>query len=81
VGVSNEEMSTLRGFIKNNKYTFPIAQDGKRDVHQRYGIRAFPTTFLIGRDGKIREQIVGTLSEAALRRKIEALLGERAQGQ
>jgi hypothetical protein len=77
-GNRGEGRITEAGERKVDGWLLPanINQDDKREVHRRHAIRAFQTTFLIGRDGKIREQNVGTLGEAAPRKKVAALIDE-----
>jgi hypothetical protein len=42
--------------------SFPAALDPKGDIAGIYGIEAFPTTYIIGRNGKILTRLVGAIN-------------------
>jgi thiol-disulfide isomerase/thioredoxin len=42
----------------------------------KYAVEELPTTFFIGRDGRILESYVGYVSESLVRQKIESALGK-----
>jgi thiol-disulfide isomerase/thioredoxin len=57
--------------------SFPILLDYEGTVGHRYGVRMLPTTFIIDRQGVIRQVLFGgPLSEASLRNAVESLLRE-----
>jgi thiol-disulfide isomerase/thioredoxin len=56
-----EQEKDVAAFMKNNKLTFPAALDKSGNVSTRYGVRAIPTTYIIGRDGRIISRISGSL--------------------
>jgi thiol-disulfide isomerase/thioredoxin len=57
--------------------SFPILLDYEGTVGHRYGVRMLPTTFIIDRQGVIRQVLFGgPLSEASLRNAVEPLLRE-----
>jgi thiol-disulfide isomerase/thioredoxin len=81
----------LRAFVKKYGLTYPVLLVGEpKDVQQKLpqatNLGAFPTSFFLGRDGKVRSVHVGFTSagnaahDAALKaeitREIEALLAE-----
>lgn len=72
--VGYEEEKKLRSFMEKNKYSLPVLVDRKNEVMKRYGIRAFPTLYLVDREGIVQEYLVGGLSEGALRTAIRKLL-------
>ena len=49
---------------------FPIAE--------KYGIQAIPTSFLVGKDGKIITSVIGAQD---LSKQIEKLLAEKTSGE
>lgn len=53
VALSNEPTSTLEPFLKTNAYTMPVASDPSETCDRAYGITGWPSTFVIGRDGKV----------------------------
>lgn len=74
LSISTEDKGTLSGFMKKNKYSMPVLVDDKRDVTRKYGIRAFPTLYIVDRQGVVRESLVGSRSEGELRKAMIALL-------
>lgn len=65
-----------RRFIQQFGLTFPNAPDPKGKVSIDYGVYGVPETFLIDRRGLIRDKKVGAVTEAYIKEKVEALLGE-----
>lgn len=63
-------------FVAAHSIGLPIALDSHDKVHQDYGIRALPTTYLIDRQGKIVGRIVGARdwNSPAAQRLIKGLL-------
>lgn len=63
-------------FVAAHGIGLPIAIDAHDKVHQDYGIRALPTTYLIDRQGKIVGRIVGARdwNSPAAQRLIKGLL-------
>ena len=49
----DSQKDEIKAFIEDNGYTFPILFDETGEVFQSYGISAFPTTFLIDKEGNI----------------------------
>jgi peroxiredoxin len=48
-------------FLQKTPYTFPILYDDKGIVQKNYGVYKFPESFIVGKDGKVVEKIVGPL--------------------
>ena len=46
-------------FVKQNKLTFPIGHDPKMALAERYGVRALPSSFFIGRQGNLSGLAIG----------------------
>ena len=65
-----------RRFIQQFGLTFPNAPDPKGKVSIDYGVYGVPETFLIDRRGLIRDKKVGAVTEAYIKERVEALLGE-----
>jgi thioredoxin-like negative regulator of GroEL len=53
VGVTNEPESLVTKHIDKKKMNFPVAIVGGDDFDRAYGVRAFPSSFLIGPDGTV----------------------------
>lgn len=53
VALSYEDTATLKPFLDKHSYTMPVASDTEKKCVSAYGIRSWPTTFLIDKDGTI----------------------------
>ena len=65
-------------FVAEYGLTFPILLDNAQTASRLYRIQAMPTSFLVGRDGRIRLVLISAISEASLRAQVESLLKEDA---
>ncbi|MBI4687610.1 MAG: redoxin domain-containing protein [Nitrospirae bacterium] len=54
-----ETVEGILKIIKDNEVDFPILIDAAKEVFGGYGIRVYPTTVIIARDGKIAHDIPG----------------------
>jgi len=54
-----EGKGEVSSFVENNGYTFPVLLDLWGKVGNMYSTRAYPTTFLIDREGKVVGKAVG----------------------
>lgn len=61
-------------FVKEIRLTYPILMDEKKDVTKLYQVYGVPTTFVIDRNGIIRERIFGDLNEEAIEKMVRPLL-------
>jgi thiol-disulfide isomerase/thioredoxin len=76
VGVDVAESSdAVAKFVAETGLTFPIALDVSGETTELYRIEGMPTTFFVGRDGRIHDMIIGgPLTEAAIESKVAELL-------
>jgi cytochrome c-type biogenesis protein len=58
-------------FLDDNSYTFPVVFDVTGDVLSNYFISAFPTTFLIDKEGNVYGYASGTLTKDIMTNAIE----------
>jgi len=73
--VTQEEVEQ---FLTDNGYTFPSLMDPTGDVFAAYGVRAFPTTFMIDKDGNLFGYITGQLTREMMDSIIQqTITGER----
>ena len=49
----------VRPFVSEHKLTMPIGVDPKMDLANTYGVRALPSSFIIGRDGNLAALAIG----------------------
>jgi cytochrome c biogenesis protein CcmG/thiol:disulfide interchange protein DsbE len=74
---AQDSESKAAEFVREFGLTFPILLDRSGLVGKLYQSRALPTTFFVGRDGVIREVVVGgPLNEVTLRSNVQPLLEE-----
>lgn len=71
IGVNNENQESMINFLNKNNYSFPVVTDVEEEVMKNYKINAFPTTFIIGKDGKIVDFIIGEASKKTMKKYIE----------
>ena len=57
------DLDSITAFLAENEYTFPAVMDNLGTVTFTYGIRAYPTTFMISADGSIYGYVEGALTE------------------
>lgn len=78
VGISKDDgPEVVRDFYKEYKMNYPVAL-ANDDVDQLYGgIIGLPTTFLIGRDGRIYAKHTGTTDISVFEQEIKTLLAAK----
>ncbi|HEX9121454.1 MAG TPA: TlpA disulfide reductase family protein [Terriglobales bacterium] len=75
IGISMEDRdSALRDFYRKYRMNYPVAAGSEKIAESYGGILGLPTTFLIGRDGRIRAKYPGLADFAKLEQEIVALL-------
>ncbi len=66
-------------FLTDNGYTFPCLMDTTGAVFGAYGVRAFPTTFMIDKDGNLFGYVTSQLTREMMDSIIQqTITGERA---
>lgn len=67
-GYSNEgSREEITQFLEENGYTYPVLMDETSEVFRKYGIRSYPTTFMIDKNGNIFGYVSGQLTEEMMR--------------
>jgi peroxiredoxin len=69
----NDLPALAREFVVQNGYTFPVLKDDGL-VGRLYEVRYIPKTFLLDRDGVIRQIRVGALGEHEMRQMVKEWL-------
>lgn len=80
---AEEKRETVEEFIAEIGTTFPVAIDSSGDVLEQFGVTAFPTTIVIGADGRIELYEVGAIANAdvSLQPVVAPALGRIARGE
>jgi thiol-disulfide isomerase/thioredoxin len=73
-GRSRASLDDLEQFVKQHNAAYPHYFDGALVGAQRYGVRSFPTIYLIDGNGTIRFAQSGEVPEADLARAVESVL-------
>ncbi len=81
IGLSMDRTSgVVRQFTHTYRMSYPVAM-ADRDLRRIFGgITAVPTTFMIGRDGRVHFKVEGAMALESLGARVQALLGTPAQG-
>ena len=66
----------IADFVRERQITYPIAQVGAQAERAFGGVRAYPTSFLVDRGGKIRHTVVGPIGAVSLEPAVRRLLRE-----
>lgn len=74
IAVSNESKETIDRFIRANGYGFTFVRDPFNLTNEAYQVSGYPTSFVIGRDGKIAAAFQGAASPAELEEAITSAL-------
>jgi cytochrome c biogenesis protein CcmG, thiol:disulfide interchange protein DsbE len=74
VNVPWDKDQLARMFVAVYKVPYQVGRDVSGAVAGLYNVEATPTTFFIGKDGKVLDRVVGELEESDVTRRIEALL-------
>jgi peroxiredoxin len=56
-----EDVERVAEHIRTHGHTFPVVMDPDNRVANRYGVVGLPASFLVDRQGIVREQIIGNL--------------------
>jgi thiol-disulfide isomerase/thioredoxin len=68
---SGEDREVVERFLKKTPFGYPAVLSGESGILESYGVTAYPTFILIGRDGKIIANDVGFSGEDQLRQMID----------
>lgn len=61
----------IKAFLEENGYTYPVLMDTTGEVFMQYGISAFPTTFMITKEGDVFGYASGQLNEETMKSIVE----------
>ena len=74
LGVNSEKENEVKKFLKDKGYTFPTVIDENSEVMRKYFIQAFPTSFVIDKEGNVYGYVMGGLSKEQIKQVIEEVL-------
>ncbi len=70
----------VAAFLEEGGYTFPVVMDTTGEMLMSYAIRAFPTTFMIDKEGNVFGYVSGALSGDMMESIVQQTMsGERVQ--
>lgn len=71
---ADESKEDIISFLEENEYTFPVVFDETGDLLRQYYISAFPTTFLIDKNGNIYGYAAAMMSKSMMNNVITQTL-------
>lgn len=74
---SRDTIETVKEFIENAGYSFPVYFDTELEAANAYGVYSIPRTVAINPDGTINMEQTGLMSEKQLRTCLENLTTEK----
>jgi peroxiredoxin len=66
---------TVQSFLDQYKLNMPVLLDTKEVVRKDYGVLEYPTTYFVGKDGKIAYKKIGEMQEPYIQDTLRALTG------
>lgn len=69
----------IKAFLEENGYTYPVLMDTTGEVFMSYGVNAFPTTFMITREGEVFGYASGQLNEATMKSIVEQTMSGKRE--
>lgn len=78
----DQDQESVKRYIKDRLITTPVLDDGKRQVHDRYGLFMLPLAILIGGDGTLQAVVPYTFNiDEILANNLKFLLGDWSKEQ
>lgn len=71
-----DTVSSIKKFVSDNGYSFPVYYDIEYDASNTYGVRSIPETVFINADSSLYDTRVGAMSEVVLENYIKQMIGE-----
>lgn len=63
---------SIEQFLAEHNYTFPVVFDSAANMLYQYGINAFPTTFIIDKEGYISQYVPGAMDKNTMKYLIDS---------
>lgn len=74
---AGESQSTVSGFVSQMGFSFPVLLDQGERVLSSLGTSGLPTSFVIGRDGKVKYIHAGGITADVLEARVAPLLAKQ----
>lgn len=69
----------IKAFLEENGYTYPVLMDTTGEAFMSYGVNAFPTTFMITREGEVFGYASGQLNEETMKSIVEQTMSGKRE--
>ncbi|MBH5319716.1 redoxin domain-containing protein [Paenibacillus sp. GSMTC-2017] len=81
LNVTSQELNAthVKQYIEKQGFEFPVVLDARGDAESEYDVRAYPTTFIVGDEGVIRERFLGAISYNDMKKRIERVRKSEAE--
>jgi cytochrome c biogenesis protein CcmG/thiol:disulfide interchange protein DsbE len=77
--VDRGEISAVREFVTSRGITYPVAVVDQGVIDALGGVRGYPTSVLIGRDGTVRHTVLGPIGPLTLEPALRRALADTAR--
>ena len=74
VGCMGETEESGRAYVEEQGFTFPVYYDLEMDGVLNYGIRAFPTTYILNGEGRLVTGGSGMITKEILQELLEQVM-------
>ena len=71
-----DTVSSVKAFIADSGYTFPVYYDIEYDASNTYGVYSIPETLFINADGSLYDTRIGAMNETVLEDYIKQMLAK-----
>lgn len=69
-----QDKEAVRAFAREQEISYPVLLDELSITAKRYGVIAVPTSFVLDREGIVRDKILGEAKAETFEKKVMALL-------
>ena len=69
LGINSENRSDMISFMNSKKHIIPTITD--EQASDKYQIRAYPTMFILDKDGNILNYVIGSVPQETLKKYID----------
>ena len=79
VAMSYDPLRQVATYTRNNALPFPVSHDSTGEIAQQFNeVRVTPTSFIIDKQGRIIQKLIGELEFTSLRKTLDQHLGTGA---